>query len=115
MQRGPRLLEVGERLPIGRALKRPGPGLPAIADRFVPQGPAQRMVGKALHLFIQAVRVELLDRGHNLRVKLAVPVAEQAAVGHLMGECMLEGVLQVREELRLVDELGFLQMGKPAS
>ena len=34
-------------------------------------------------------------------------------MGHLMREGVLEGVLQVRKELRLVDELDFLQMGEP--
>ena len=65
-------------------------------------------------MFTQPVRVEPLDRGHDLGVELAAPVLQQAPVGHLVRERVLEGVLQVREELRLVEELRFLQMGEPA-
>ena len=39
---------------------------------------------------------------------------EQAAVSHLVGERVLEGVLEIGEELRLVDELGRLQAGQAA-
>ncbi len=65
-------------------------------------------------MFTQPVRVEPLDRGHDLRVQLAAPVLQQAPVGHLVRERVLEGVLQVREELRLVEELRLLQMREPA-
>jgi hypothetical protein len=47
-------------------------------------------------------------------VKLAAPVLEQAPVGHLVGQRVLEGVLQVREELGLVEGLRLLQMCEPA-
>ena len=40
------------------------------------------------------------------------PLLEQAAVGHLVGEGVLEGILALREEARLVEELGRLQMRK---
>ncbi len=91
--------------PRGRAVERPGPRLPAIPDRFVPQVPAQRVVRQPLRMFTQPVHIEPLDRAHDLGVKLAAPVLEQAPVGHLVRERVLEGVLQVREELGLVEEL----------
>ena len=115
VQRNPRLLEVRERVSQGRTLKRADPRLPAVAHRLLPQLPAQRVVGEALDLFIQPVCVESLDRANNLRVQRLAPLLQQAAVGHLVGQRVLEGVLQVREELRLVDELRFLQVGKAAA
>ena len=98
----PCLLEVGEGVPGGRAVERPDPRLPAVLDRLVPHLPAKRVVRQPLHLFTQPVRVEPLHRRHDLGVKLATAVLEQAPVGDLVRERVLEGVLQVREELRLV-------------
>jgi hypothetical protein len=39
-------------------------------------------------------------------------VLEQARVGDLVGEGMLEGVLEIREEARLVEKLGRLEVGE---
>ena len=49
------------------------------------------------------------------RVEGAPPVLEQAAVGDLVGQRVLEGVLEVRDEPGLVQELGGLQGREPTS
>ena len=71
------------------------------------------MVGEALDMFTQPVRVQPLDRSHDLGVELAAPVPEQAPISHLVGEGVFESVLQVRKQLRLVEELRFLQTPLP--
>ena len=40
------------------------------------------------------------------------PLLQQSAIGHLLGEGVLEGVLYIGEEARLVEKLGRLQMSK---
>jgi hypothetical protein len=92
----------------------PGPRPAGYSAPPFPQLPAQRVVGETLHLLAQPVGIEALDRSYDLRVELAAPVAEQTAVCHLVRERVLEGVLQVREEQRLVEELRLLQMREPA-
>ena len=46
-------------------------------------------------------------------MECAPAVLEHAPVGDLVGEGVLEGVLKIREEARLVKELGGLEVGKP--
>ena len=60
----------------------------------------------------QAVRIEPLDRLRDPAMVGATSVLEQTAVGHLVGEGVLEGVLQVREQARLVQKLGLVQVAK---
>ena len=43
----------------------------------------------------------------------APALLEHAAVGDLVGERVLEGVLEIREEARLVQELGRLEVAEP--
>jgi hypothetical protein len=62
-------------------------------------------VGQPFDLAGQALGMERLEGLHNLGVQAAPPVLEQAAVGHLSGEGMLEGVGEIREEARLIQEL----------
>jgi hypothetical protein len=47
-------------------------------------------------------------------VEEAPPILEKASIGYLVGQRVLEGVLDVGEEARLVEELGGLQMGERA-
>ena len=58
--------------------------------------------------------MERLDRLDDPRVKLAAALLQQAAVGHLVRERVLERVLEIREEPGLVEELGGLQVVEPA-
>ena len=72
-------------------------------------------MGEPLDLLAEAVSVERLDRLDDPRVERAAPLLQQAAVGDLVRERVLEGVLEIREQPRLVEELGRLELGEPAA
>ena len=72
-------------------------------------------MGEPLDVLGQALGVERLDGVDDPGVERAPAILEQAPVGHLVGERMLEGVLEIREEARLVQELGRLEVGEPAA
>ena len=59
--------------------------------------------------------MERLDRVDDPRVKLAATLLQQAAVRDLVRERVLEGVLEIRKEPGLVEELGGLQVVEPAT
>ena len=63
----------------------------------------------------EPIGIEALDGRHDLAVEAAAPVLQQAPVGHLVGEGVLEGVFEVREEARLVQELGGLEAADRAA
>ena len=67
------------------------------------------MVRQSFDVLAQPIRVEALDRVHDLAVEIAPPVLEETAVGHVVSQSMLEGVLEVRKDARLVQELTSLQ------
>src|SRR4029453_10360346 len=71
------------------------------------------MVGEPLELLGRAVDAEPLHGLDDADVKGTAAILEQAAIGNLVGEGGLEGVLKVREEPDLVQELGSLQPGEP--
>ena len=71
------------------------------------------MVRERLHVLDEAIGVQALDGRHHRRVKMASSLPQEARVGHVAGQRVLEGVLQVGEELRLVEELGLVQMREP--
>ncbi len=54
----------------------------------------------------RALRVEPLEAPQDPRVERAAPVRQEARVRDLVGERVAEGVLEVGEEPRLVEELG---------
>ena len=62
----------------------------------------------------QRVRIEGFDRVDDLPVQRALPIVQQAAVGHLVGQRVLEGELDLGKQPRLVDELRRLQVREPA-
>jgi hypothetical protein len=70
-------------------------------DRFLPHLAPERVVGQSLDMFGQTVRIELFDSLDDPGVEGTPALLQEAAVGHLMGERVLEGVLQVREETGL--------------
>ena len=65
-----------------------------------------------LDLLGQPVGIEPLDRRRDPTVKLAPTPLEEAPVGDLVREGVLEGVLEVGEEPGLVEELRGLQVGQ---
>ena len=70
-----------------------------------------------LHVLLETVRVETLDRGDDIDVEGAPPVVEQAAVCDLVGQRVLERVFELRQEPVLVEELGRLEAarGRPGT
>jgi hypothetical protein len=70
-------------------------------------------MGEPLDVLTEAISVERLDCVHDSRVKVAAPLVQQTAVRDLMRKRVLEGVFEVWEEARLVEELGGLEMGEP--
>src|SRR5215813_4810440 len=67
---------------------------------------------QAFDLFFEPLRVQRLDRRDDASVQSTPPVLQDAPVGHLVRERMLEGVFEVREDARLVQELGGLEMAQ---
>ena len=85
-----------------------------VAHRLLPQLAPKSVVGEPLDLLREAIGVKRLDSLDDPRVQRAAPLLEQAAVGHLMGERVLERVLEIREEARLVEKLGRLETRETA-
>jgi hypothetical protein len=89
-------------------------GLSEIVHSLLPQLSPEGMMGKPLDLFAEAIRVERLDRVDDPRVKFPTTLLDQPTVRDVLGERVLEGVLEVRKQLRLVEEFGGLQVVEPA-
>ena len=61
----------------------------------------------------QALGIVLFHRLDNAAMQRAAPLVQQAPVGHFVRQGMLEGLFQLWEEVRLIEKLRCLQMGKP--
>ena len=109
-----RLLEVPHGLAVGRPRHGLLPRLPAVRQGLVPHLAPQGMVGQAFDLLGQPVAGERLEGLDDAGVQRPPPLLEQAAVGHLVGEGVLEGVLALGKEARLVEELGRLEVRQAA-
>jgi hypothetical protein len=76
------------------------------------------MIGQAFDLIRASPRSHLgppvssecFEGLDNVGVHVAPTLLEQAAIGDLVGEGVLEGVGMVREQARLVEELGGLEV-----
>src|SRR5215813_1178039 len=112
-ERRQRLLEAAHRLPIGRARLCPEASLIEVGNRLLPCLALKRVMAQTLDLFGQALGIERLDRVDDLGMELTPPVVEHAPVGDIVGERMLEGVLDIRKQAGLVQELGRLEVGEP--
>ena len=105
-----RLLEERHRLTERGAVIGLGAGLPAVGHGLVPHLAPQGMVGQAFDLLGHPLGRERLEGLDNAGVEHPPPLLQEAAVGHLVGQGMLEGVLALGKEARLVQELGRLQV-----
>src|SRR5262249_44874582 len=112
-ERRQRLLEAAHRRPVGRARLCSDASLMEIGNRLLPCLALKRVMAQTLDLFGQALGIERLDRVDDLGVEQTPPVVEHVPVGDIVGERMLEGVLDIRKEAGLVEELGRLQVGEP--
>src|SRR5690349_17374165 len=73
-----------------------GSGLTPMRHRFVPQVAVPRMMGEPFDVLPEAIPMKRLDRPNDSRMQVSTTLLQHAAVGHLMGERVREGVLQVR-------------------
>src|SRR5215470_5485653 len=104
-----RLLEAAHRLPVRRTRTGLEAGLTQVGDGPFPHLTAHGMMREAFDVLGEPIRMGTFDRADDPGVKLLAPLFEQGAVGHFMRERVLEGVLGIREEPRLVEELRCLQ------
>ena len=72
------------------------------------------MVRQAFDLLGHPVPGERLQGLDDAGMQRAPPLLQEAAIGHLVGEGVLEGVLALGEEPRLIEKLGGLQVGQAA-
>ena len=103
------LLNVRPGLPVRGAANGFFTGATKVTQGLVPHFAAQRMMGQPLDLLRQPIVVELLDRLHDARMQCFAALQQHAAVGHFVGQRVLEGVLEVGEETLLVHEFPGLQ------
>ena len=79
--------------------------------QFAPEG----VLGEPLDLFTQPIGVKLFHGIHDARVDVATAVAEHPTVGDVVGEGVLESVLQVGKQLCCIKKLGILQIAEQAA
>jgi len=72
------------------------------------------MVGQALDLLGHPISSERLEGLDDAGMQRPPPLQQEAAVGHLVGESVLEGVLMVGKQPGFVEELAGLQMRQRA-
>jgi hypothetical protein len=60
------------------------------------------MVGQSLDVLGQPVRIRAFDGADDAGVESFAPLLEERAIGDVMGQRMLEGVLGIRKEACLV-------------
>src|SRR2546422_7077021 len=107
-----RLLEVTRRLTKRRARECLSTCLLEVSHRLAPHLTSEGVVSEPLDVLGQTLGVERLDGFDNPGVERPSPLLEYAPVGNLVGEGVLEGVFEVREQARLVEKLGLLQASK---
>src|SRR5260370_16871962 len=89
---------------------RPSGRLPKVPGRLVPRLGTERVASETLDLLTRLVGGPALQRFQNSQVKRHPSLLQEAPVGNLMRQRMLEGVLELREEVRFVEELGSLKV-----
>ena len=109
-----RLLKAGHRLPVGGLRGRLGSCLPKVEAGLCPALASEGMMGEPVDLVGEAVTREGFQRLHDLCMQHPPPLQEEAAIGHLVREGVLKGVLALGKEPGLVEELGRLEVGQAA-
>ena len=69
-------------------------------------------MGQALDVLGEPLGIEALDGRDGPSVEGTPPILKEAPVGHLVGQRVLESVLGVGKETRLVEKLGRLEPGE---
>ena len=106
-----RLLEIPHRLAVGRPRHGLLPCLPQYARALSHTSPRRGMVGQALDLLSHSLSGERLEGLDNPDMQSPPPLLQEAFVGHLLGEGVLEGILELGKEACLVEEFRGLQSG----
>ena len=109
------LLEARHGLSKGRTRYRLGPGLPTVRHGLVPDLTPEGMLGQPFRLLGQTVGIEPFAGFDDAGVQGTSPLLQETAVGHLVGEGVLEGVFEFGEEAGFVEELGGLQVAETAA
>src|SRR5262249_53802550 len=110
MQGAERLLKGLYGLAVGRPRHGLLPGLPEVRQGLVPHFAAQGLVGQAFGLLGPPVPSERFEGRDDAGMQRPPSLLEQTTVGHLMGQGMLEGVLTLGKETRLIEKLGRLEV-----
>src|SRR5262249_23827854 len=84
-------------------------------EGLLPHLATESVMGESLDLLAKAIPVKHLDRVHDPRVPFPSQLLQQAAIRDLMRERVLERVLEVWKEPRLVDKLRRLQVVESAT
>ena len=108
------LLEGGHRLAERGAVVGPGAGLLAVGHGLVPHLAPQGMVRQAFDLLGHPLGRQRLEGLDQARVQHPPPLQQEAAVGHLVRQGMLEGVFRLGEQAGLIQELRRLQVRQAA-
>src|SRR5262245_42379162 len=106
------MVERGNRLAMRRAQRSPLPDLTRVEQSFVPDLAPDGVMGEPFDLLVRMVTVQRFNNVDNPRMKSASLILQQSPVRNLMRESVFEGVLDVRKQPGLVEELGALQIGK---
>ena len=109
------LLEARHGLSKGRTRERLGTGLPTVRHGLVPDLAPEGMLGQPFRLLGQTVGIEPFAGFDDAGVQGTAPLLQETAVGHLVGEGVLEGVFEFGEEAGFVEELGGLQVAETAA
>jgi hypothetical protein len=104
------LLEIAHGLAMGRRCHGLLPRLPRVRHGLVPDLAPQGVMRQAFGLLAQPLSCERLKGLDDVGMQCSPPLLEQRLVGDLLGERMFEGVFDLGEEARLIQELGGLQM-----
>src|SRR5439155_18833876 len=86
--------------------------LAEVPHGLLPELAPECMVSERLDLFAEPIDVQAFDGAHDTPVEEPAELLQQSPVGHLVGQSVLEGVLEVGKQLGLDEEFGRLQAGE---
>jgi hypothetical protein len=83
-----------------------------IGNGLCPHLTPERVVGQALNVLGESLRVASLDGLDRPGVESTSALLQEASIRHLVSQRVLERVLDIGEQARLVEELGRLEPGE---
>src|SRR5688572_10157831 len=102
-------------LVVGHGRRRHGPcvhllgGAASVSNRRLPRLCAESVIGKPLYVLREPLRKEALHGRNDRAVKHASTILEEAAVGDVVSQRVLERIVKLRKESAFVEELGRLE------